>query len=421
MKNKRFLITQPMIHGLNGSTLVALELAEYLQSIGASVEVYTYFSDYPAKGFFEAKEIKITTASDNPIYKTSDFDYIWVHSQVIPISIIDSLSDSSDSSHPIFVFHHMSPFDWIPDERPYIYDLEEKLASVSSFIAEETKEEQQGYYTDRVPSLYFPNPAPQAFSKIKRTYRDELKKVLIVSNHPPQELLEARQALQAEGIEVDSFGELSENYSLITPEIISKYDVVITIGKTVQYCLTAGTPVYVYDHFGGSGYLSDNNFEKVFSRNFSGRDCETKKDAQQIVSDLISGYSEATKFHKSQRKHFIKKFSIDNVFPSFIKEVKGRDIEKFDQRYAKAVKSAQESARIRFANGAAHINSAKMLNSAREELEKTKSELKVVSAQLDQEKAEITALRESKSHKIGLLMTYPVRKIKSTIAKGKRG
>ena len=62
-----------------------------------------------------------------------------------------------------------------------------------------------------------------------------------------------------------------------------------------------------------------------------------------------------------------------------------------------------------------------MLNSAREELEKTKSELKVVSAQLDQEKAEITALRESKSHKIGILMTYPVRKIKSTIAKGKRG
>ena len=69
----------------------------------------------------------------------------------------------------------MSPFDWIPDERPYIYDLEERAASVSLFNSIETKEKQREYYTDKVPTLYFPNPAPVNFSKIKKVYNDKLE------------------------------------------------------------------------------------------------------------------------------------------------------------------------------------------------------------------------------------------------------
>ena len=45
-----------MIHGLNGSTLVTLELADYLQNEGAKVEVYTYFFDNPSKHFFDEKD-----------------------------------------------------------------------------------------------------------------------------------------------------------------------------------------------------------------------------------------------------------------------------------------------------------------------------------------------------------------------------
>lgn len=46
------------------------------------------------------------------------------------------------------------------------------------------------------------------------------------------------------------FDEMDDEYKSITLEILSQYDVAITIGKTVQYCLVMGVPVYVYDKFG---------------------------------------------------------------------------------------------------------------------------------------------------------------------------
>ena len=431
-----------MIHGLNGSTLVTLELADYLQNEGAKVEVYTYFFDNPSKHFFDEKEIKVTTTDDMPKYKMTDFDYIWTHSQVLPMSIVDSLTlYEGEEDAPIFIFNHMSPFDWIPDERPYIYDLEERAASVSLFNSIETKEKQREYYTDKVPTLYFPNPAPVNFSKIKKVYNDKLEKVLIVSNHPPQELLEAKRLLGDRGVRVDSFGELSENYSLITPEIISEYDVVITIGKTVQYCLVAGVPVYIYDHFGGGGYLNEDNLEEVASRNFSGRDREIKKEAHQIVQDLIDEYGGSTDFHKRKLKDFIERFCISNVFPAVMGEIERRDIEPFDLRYANTVKSAQEFAKIRFVEGSRHMNSARhadQLKGRVDELEashkdivsqldyerlenmKIKASHKDIVSQLDYERLENMKIKASSSHKIGLFVTYPIRVIRTAIVNLRR-
>lgn len=56
LKGSRFLITQPMIAGINGSTTVTLELADYIQSKGGIVQVYTYYLGHPAQKFFEEKK-----------------------------------------------------------------------------------------------------------------------------------------------------------------------------------------------------------------------------------------------------------------------------------------------------------------------------------------------------------------------------
>lgn len=49
------------------------------------------------------------------------------------------------------------------------------------------------------------------------------------------------------------------------------YDSVISIGKTVQYCLASHISVFCYDHFGEPGYISRNNYDKARHHNFSGR------------------------------------------------------------------------------------------------------------------------------------------------------
>lgn len=110
-----------MIYGYNGSTMVTVELARYLTDEGADVTIYAYAYDYPIKAELDnIDSFKVVVASDDESLSLNDFDYIWIHSQVLPVSIVDEMTHELPRHMPKFIFLHMSPFDWIPDERPYI-------------------------------------------------------------------------------------------------------------------------------------------------------------------------------------------------------------------------------------------------------------------------------------------------------------
>ena len=85
----------------------------------------------------------------------------------------------------------------------------------------------------------------------------------MVSNHPPKELQEAMSLLSARGYQVDMLIDAigSEKPAITSAELLDHYDCVISIGKTVQYCLVQGIPVFLYDRFGGPGYLNESNYE----------------------------------------------------------------------------------------------------------------------------------------------------------------
>lgn len=256
---KQFLITQPMIYGYNGSTMVTVELARYLTDEGADVTIYTYTYDYPIKAELDnIDSFKVVVAGDDESLSLNDFDYIWIHSQVLPVSIVDEMAYELPRHMPKFIFLHMSPFDWIPDERPYIYEMEEKLSSKTLVISEEVEAVIEKYLHSTMEGIdygYFRNPAPMNFVNSRYKPSSQLKNILVVSNHPPGELNDAINLMKEMGLNVALFGEMGDEYKSITPEILSQYDVVITIGKTVQYCLVMGVPVYIYDKFGGCGYL----------------------------------------------------------------------------------------------------------------------------------------------------------------------
>ena len=82
-------------------------------------------------------------------------------------------------------------------------------------------------------------------------------------------------------------------YVDITPQILSKYDLIISIGKTVQYALGMGIPVYEYDYFGGNGYINKNNINEEAYYNFTGRPKCRRLSPQDIVHEIIDGYDEA--------------------------------------------------------------------------------------------------------------------------------
>lgn len=347
-RGKRFLINQPLIHGINGSTIVTLELADFLQKNGAIVDVFTLTLEKPAKSLFLKRGLKVSTVQDNPKYKLENYDYIWVNSQVLPPSIIDDLG-KKHPKYPAFIFLHMSSMDWIPDEHPYIHLLEEKLSSLSLYICEEVRKSNIGYFYTEPTYDYFRNPAPDDFLQINaNNSKEELQKVLLVSNYAPKELNEACQLLTKEKIAVETLGEGCDKYELLTPNILKQYDAVITIAKTVQYCLVSNTPVYVYGKFGGAGWLNKDNYNKAKHTNFCGSEGFAKKSSKTIASEIQAGFAKGKAFQNDNLKAFQNEFSLKETLPILLLKAKSKSLNAFDSQYLEMLKSAAYFERIRF-------------------------------------------------------------------------
>ena len=212
LNGKKILICQSFIYQINGSTMVTLELAEFLMKT-CDVTVYTTILDSPARELFEEKDIKVVSFDDKPNFKLEEFDFIWIHSQILPKSLVNDLRRISNlKKTPTFIFLHMSPLENYSDERPWIFDLENKLADKILCISEEVKDAIQPYLKQELE--IYNNPAKDSYIN-KRVYK-EIESVLIVSNHCPEEVLNAKLVLEEKyNIKVNILGE-SGTYELIS-------------------------------------------------------------------------------------------------------------------------------------------------------------------------------------------------------------
>lgn len=384
-----------MIAGITGSTVVVLELVNFLVEKGAKVEVYTLFYGDPMRRFFENKKIKVVCFDDDPELHIADFDYVWVNSQIMPKSMV---KDFRNNQTIRTIFCHMSGLDVIPDEKPWIVDFEKRVCSLRLFVSENTKKANNVFMDAGTKSMIFANPAPDFLGDIPtRTSKIKPEKVSIVSNHPPEEVIEAKKILEKENIEVEMVGESNKKPKLIDCDLLRKSDVVITIGKTVQYCLVSGTPVYVYDHFGGGGFLNEKNYQNAKKHNFSGRDA-TKKDAKTIAMEIVKNYEKAGAFYNNYREKFKKEFLAKNVFPKVFEATELIEVRAFSKEYLESVLLCQ--------NFAARCFQAL---SIKEELLKDKKELKNKIAILEEEKRTLNKsyndVLNSEAWKIGKAIT----------------
>lgn len=328
---ERVLITQSVFSGIGGSEVQALELARYLRSRECSVTLYAWMVDSPMREILEQEQFHVITADGEEADKlsASDFDFIWVQHEVLPVSVLNGLRVATGNS-PLMVFSHMSPYREVHIEQPYTYALEDSLADAVVFNAPSTREAQQSRFAHSELLFIYPNPAPMPFVRADYRCSEHLQNILVVSNHPPKELQDALAMLRSRGYTVDTLSDAinSPDPQVTSPEIIGRYDCVISIGKTVQYCLVEGIPVFVYDRFGGPGYLNADNYEQAAYYNFSGRvndddyslvqamqNATMRRLSADALADVIQkGYQGACAFQASHREAFIREYAIDRAF-----------------------------------------------------------------------------------------------------------
>ena len=283
---KRILITNQFLRSYSGSELATYDLAREFLARGYTVTIGTFEYEAPLKGLFEVLGVDVIDLGTNA--KAYEFDLIWAHH----FTTLDACILSGLISAGQIVFSSLSPYN--PLECPPLY-----LSKLSRILANspETAQALLDAGLDASEVLVFPNPVYRTFFAQPARLSERLKRVAVVSNHVPKELEMAASLLRAEGVEVDLFGE-KHRARLITPELLGDYDAVVSIGRTVQYALAMGMPVYCYDRFGGPGYITPQNADAAAAHNFSGRCVQAKKPARRIADELLQQYGDVAAMQK---------------------------------------------------------------------------------------------------------------------------
>lgn len=274
------LFTGYYFDGYHGSMLHICELAEFFHKKGyrcycASVVVEPFIVEY-----CQTRNLTVLQAHELPL--DLDYEYVFAyHFPILPYLLGRGLKYSKivigclSSTHPL--------------ELPMDFYADCTLLTAVSGEARQNLEQKFAIPSDGI--FLFKNLLPENFIQFDFTPSPQLRKIAVVSNHPPREINGLPQHLP--DIEVDFWGVGQANYGALTPQILSQYDAVITIGKTVQYCLGMGLPVFVYDQFGGNGYVRLDTLEAEEFYSFSGRSTRRKLESTVIATELISGYPQA--------------------------------------------------------------------------------------------------------------------------------
>lgn len=272
--------------GLAGGTLVPLEVAEYLRSLGSDCLIVANHISDPLLS--EARNAGIEVTDDPQTVNAFDFDLVWAQGHTVPLLRFAA----GKSERTRFVFSHLST--QLGFETPGLV-FEPLLAD--SVLANSPETEAHllalGVPSDKLK--IFPNPAPAAFWMSRRSPK-QLRTVRLISNHPPEEAVEALKILESHGIRTRWIGNKGQYQVRVTPDLINRSSAILSIGKSVQYAIAGGIPAYVYDRFAGPGYLNADNFERAAWANFSGRCCRRTISANEIASEIVDGFAAASAF-----------------------------------------------------------------------------------------------------------------------------
>lgn len=264
-----------------GAEIASLEIAEALRDLGVDVVLAAFEIGAPVAEEIRLLGIECVDLSAADI-GTREFDLLWVSHYVTA----HHLFAKDGLKIKVGIYSSLSHFEAL--EAPPLSGLSFSRYAVHS-------QENLEHFVNKYPHFsektrVFPNACPAKFLHAYRDAADaSIRSIAIVSNHPPAEIMELIQILGANGVRADLIG-VNGKVQRVTPQLLSGYSAVITIGKTVQYCLASGTPVFCYDRFGGPGWITGASFDAALVKNFSGRCTPVMQSARQIYDRLFEGF-----------------------------------------------------------------------------------------------------------------------------------
>lgn len=282
---RRALVATHHLVGYAGSEVFTLELSTELRDMGWEVLVATLLLGEPMASEFEKQGFQIVDLlSEASAIGNAKFDLAWIHHAPVFYELF--MAQGIEASMVVFCsLSHFYPLEAVPEYR-------EKFDLLLANSIENGNHITRSLGLNEGQVVVFPNAVPRNYwGRGKESHNTVLKRIAIISNHPPPEELEAAALLKKNGIEVTHIG-TGGTQILMNPDLLLNFDLVITIGKTIPYCFALKVPVYCYDHFGGPGWLNEYNLNLASQNNFSGRGF-SKKSPETIADEIVKGYQES--------------------------------------------------------------------------------------------------------------------------------
>jgi len=312
LNGKYVLINTNSFQSFAGSEIVTLEIIEWFVSKGAKVDLFTNVFGSPIADevaeLISQQKLSVYNHLNQPDKSFNDYSVIWVNHSLLPVELVKKLGTSELKSK--MIWHHMGVLP--PLEAPLLVEAEDELATSITFISQEVKEKLLQSLSQTSKFKLFDNPSPNIFGSYSSSESNsELTKLLVISNHPPKEITDCLTKLSNEGIQVEILGTTGKPVR-VDPSVLDNFDAILTIGKSTQYALSMGKPVYSYDHFGGAGWIIENNIDLEAKYNFSGRADYRKLTSDELKTELINEYLNAKNFAWTNRKLLSEKWNLDN-------------------------------------------------------------------------------------------------------------
>ncbi|TPV34405.1 hypothetical protein, partial [Pantoea anthophila] len=303
----KILIATSRFKDLAGSEITVFEYAEEFIRQGNEVSIASFEKTSLLSTECYAAGITVSTFDDEKLIKT-EWDLIWVLHPPAYYALFTHFDYQTKKT----IFSSLSHFE--PLESPPVEVCQISLFTTNSIENERFFCDQFPDYSSRVTVL--PNSIPESFWRIEPVEIKE-NKLIIVSNHLPDEVLELAERLRNNEWQVDIFG-VGHLHKKVSAEDMINYRACISIGKTVQYSLGLKIPVFCYDRFGGPGWITPENVERAAEFNFSGRCTNAKETAENLeryfIDDKIPDSSTLNKLYEYARIKFSLSNNISNVF-----------------------------------------------------------------------------------------------------------
>jgi hypothetical protein len=238
----KILLTTNKFQQFAGAELVTLEIAEYFRAMGHECTIACWFAGAPLLGIARRLGVTVTDRPDS--LNAFDFDLVWAHHHVAPVLRYEDGPDAVERT--FFAWRHLSVVGRF--EMPGLV-LQDLICDRAYAVSEEARSLLAEFGMPEHAIMVFPNPAPDPFHR-----------------------------------------------AIERPSLIRQFDAVVSIGKTVQYAMCCRRPAYVYDHFGGPGYLDDGNVSQAAWHNYSGRCVRRERSAAEIAQEIVAGYGRARSF-----------------------------------------------------------------------------------------------------------------------------